>query len=84
MFLSILESGRHRLLTTLGLILVTPSLRGCEAFPTPEALTYTRIALALSLMAPQVVGDTRGAPCAHDVRALLMERCVTTTSNASF
>src|ERR1700684_2028321 len=41
---------------------MTPSLRGWEAFPTPGALTHTRITWALSPPAPQVPGVTPGSP----------------------
>ena len=54
MFLSILESGRHKLLVAHGLTLVTPSLCGWEALSTPRGLTITRITWALSPMASQV------------------------------
>ena len=58
-FLSILESSR---LIADGLTLVTSSLRGWEAFPTPGALTHTGITWALSPTAPQVPGTTPGSP----------------------
>jgi hypothetical protein len=61
-FLSILESSRHELRIAHGLTLMTPSLRGWEAFPTPGALTYTRITWAFSSPAPQVPGVTPGSP----------------------
>jgi hypothetical protein len=41
---------------------MTPSLRGWEAFPTPGALTHTRITWAFSPPAPQVPGVTPGSP----------------------
>ena len=62
MFLSILESSRHELRIAHGLTLMTPSIRGWEAFPTPGALTHTRITWALSPPAPQVPGVTPGSP----------------------
>ena len=52
-FLSILEFTRHKLLIVDSLILVPPSLRGWQAFPTPRALSPT---------APQVSGVTLGSP----------------------
>jgi hypothetical protein len=55
--LSILESSRHELRIAHGLTLMTPSLRGWEAFPTPGALTHTRITWAFSPSAPQVPGS---------------------------
>jgi hypothetical protein len=61
-FLSILESSRHELRIAHGLSLMTPSLRGWEAFPTPGALTHTRITWAFSPPAPQVPGVTPGSP----------------------
>jgi hypothetical protein len=60
--LSILESSRHELRIAHGLTLMTPSLRGWEAFPTPGALTHTRITWASSPPAPQVPGVTPGSP----------------------
>jgi hypothetical protein len=60
--LSILEWARHELRIAHGLTLMTPSLRGWEAFPTPGALTHTRITWALSPPAPQVPGVTPGSP----------------------
>jgi hypothetical protein len=45
-----------------GFTLMTPSLHGWEAFPTPGALTHTRITWALSPPAPQVLGVTPGSP----------------------
>jgi hypothetical protein len=41
---------------------MTPSLRGWEAFPTPGALTHTRITWAFSPPAPQHPGVTPGSP----------------------
>ena len=61
-FLSILESARHELFIADGLTLMTPSPCGWEAFPTPGALTHTRIIWALSPPAPQVSGVTLGSP----------------------
>src|ERR1700737_401819 len=60
--LSILESPRHELRIAYGLTLMPPSLCGWEAFPTPGALTHTRITWALSPTAPQVPGVTPGSP----------------------
>src|SRR6202048_3915591 len=60
--LSILESPRHELRIAHGLTLMSPSLHRWEAFPTPGALTHTRITCALSPTAPQVPGVTPGAP----------------------
>src|SRR6202022_156725 len=60
--LSILELPRHELRTTHGLTHMPPSLRGWEAFPTPGALTHTRITWALSPTATQVPGVTPGSP----------------------
>ena len=53
---------RHELRIAHGLTLMPPSLRGWEAFPTPGALTHTRITWALSPTAPQVPGVTPGSP----------------------
>jgi hypothetical protein len=61
-FLSILESSRHELRIAHGITLMTPSPRGWEAFPTPGALTHTRITWAFSPPAPQVMGVTPGSP----------------------
>jgi hypothetical protein len=66
-FLSILQSSCHKQHIANGLTLMTPSLRGWEVLPTLGALTHTRIAWALSPMAPQVPGVTPGSPCAHGV-----------------
>ena len=60
--MSILESSRHELRIAHGLTLMTPSPHGWEAFPTPGALTHTRITWALSPPAPQVPGVTPGSP----------------------
>ena len=60
-FLSILESARHKPSNTLGLTLVTPSSCGWEAFQRPGALIHTRITWALSPMAPQVPSVTPGS-----------------------
>jgi hypothetical protein len=65
--LSILESSRHELRIAHGLSLMIPSLRGWESFPTPGALTHSRITWAFSPPAPQVPGVTPGSPCAHGV-----------------
>ena len=61
-FLSILEWARHELRIALGFTLMTPSLRGWEALPTPGALTHTRISWALSPPRPQVPVVTPGSP----------------------
>jgi hypothetical protein len=61
-FLSILESSRHELRIVHGLTLMTPSPRGWEAFPTPRALTHTRITWTFSPPAPQVPGVAPGSP----------------------
>jgi hypothetical protein len=61
-FLSILELARHELRIAHGLTLMTPSLHGWEAFPTPGALTHTRFTWAFSPPAPQVPGVTPGSP----------------------
>ena len=63
--MSILESSCYELRIADGLILMHSSLRGWEAFPTPRALTHTRITWVLSPKALQVPGVTRGSPCAH-------------------
>ena len=60
--MSILEWARHELRIAHGLTLMTPSLHGWEAFPTPRALTHTRITWALSPSAPQVPGVTPRSP----------------------
>src|ERR1700738_3418976 len=60
--LSILELPRHELRIADGLTLMPPSLRGWEAFPTPGALTHTRITWALSPTVPRVPGVTPGSP----------------------
>ena len=61
-FLSVLELGRHKLLIAYGFFLMTPSLRGWEAFYTPGALTHIRITWSLSPMAPQSPGVTSRSP----------------------
>ena len=61
-FLSILKSSRLELHTILGLTLMVPSPHGWEAFPTPGALTHSRITWACSLLVPQVPGITPGSP----------------------
>jgi len=66
-FLSILKSLHHELRIAHGLTLMTPSPRGWEAFPTPGALTHTRITWAFSPSVPQVPGVTPGSPCARGV-----------------
>ena len=76
--MSILESPRHKLPNVDGFTLMTPSLYGWEAFPTPEALTHIRIIWAPSPMAPQVSGCHFGDPLVLMVlRALLIEKCAT-------
>ena len=61
-FLNILESSYHELRIAYGLTLMTPSLYGWNAFPTPSTLIHTRIIWALSPMAPQVPGVTPRSP----------------------
>ena len=61
MVLSILESTRHKLRIAYGLTLVTPSLRGWEAFPTLGALIHIMIVWALSPTALQVSGVNLGS-----------------------
>ena len=58
----VLESPFHKLHIAYGLTLVTPTLRGCKAFPTPGPLAHTRITWALSPTAPQVSGVTPRFP----------------------
>ena len=77
MFLRILKSSCHELHIAHGLILMTPSSRGWEAFPTLRALTHFRITWAFSPSAPQVPGVTPGPLCAHGVSSIPLERCVT-------
>jgi hypothetical protein len=60
--LSILEFSRYELRIAYGLSLMTISLRGWETFPTPGALTHTRIIWVFSPPAPQVPGVTPGSP----------------------
>ena len=60
--LSILESTRHKLRITHGLILVPPSFHGWEAFLTPKAPTHIRIIWALSPTASQVPDVTLRSP----------------------
>ena len=60
--MSILESSRRELRIVHGLTLMTPSPRGWETFPTPGALTHTRINWAFSSSAPHVPGVTPGSP----------------------
>ena len=68
----------HELSIAYGHTLVTPSLRGWEAFPTPKALTHTRITRALSPIGATSPGCYFGVPLVPMVfRALLMERCTT-------
>ena len=77
-FLSILESSRHELRITHGLIFMTPSLRGWETFPTPGALTHTRITWAFSPSGATSLGCHSGVPLVHMMfRASLLERCAT-------
>ena len=61
-FLSILEPARHKLRITYSLTLMTSNLHGWEAFPTPGALTHTRIIWALSPTASQVPGVNPRSP----------------------
>ena len=60
--MSIIESSRHELRIAHGLTLMTPSPRGWEAFPTPGALTHTKITWAFSPPWLQVPGVTPGFP----------------------
>ena len=60
--MSALESSRQELRIAYGLILMTPSPRGWEAFQTPRALTHIRITWAFSPSAPQVLCVTPGSP----------------------
>ena len=66
-FLSILESGCHKLHIVCGITLATPILCGWEALSTPRALTHTRITWAFSPMAPQIPSATLGSPLCHGV-----------------
>ena len=61
-FLSILESTRHKLRIAHGLTLLHPSLHGWEAFLTPGAFTHTRITWAFSPLAPQFPSVILGSP----------------------
>ena len=61
-FLSILESTRYKLRIAGSFTLMTPSLHRWEAFPTPWALTHTKITWALSPTAPQNAGVILGSP----------------------
>ena len=61
-FLRILKFARHKLRIADGLTLVTSKLHGWEAFPTPGALTHTRITWGLSSTGLQVPGVTPGSP----------------------
>ena len=68
--LSTLKCGRYKLLKAHGLTLVTPNLRGWEAFSMLWAFIYTSIIWALSPMASQVLSVTPGSPlypwcCGH-------------------
>ena len=60
--MSILESGRHKLLIAHGLTLITPSLREYEPFIRFGALIHTMITWALSPTA-----SLRGLPYIHGV-----------------
>ena len=66
-FLSILGSGRHKLLIAHGLTLLTLNLRGWEVFPTPGALTHTRITWAPHKRCHKSRVSLRGPPCTHGV-----------------
>ena len=80
MFLSILESTCHRQRKVYGLTLVTPSLCGWQAFPTPGTLTRMRIIWALSSTVPQVSGVNPGSPFLPMMFwAILIEMCSTFT-----
>ena len=77
-FLRILESSRHELCKAHGLTLMTHSLCGWEAFPTPRALTHTRITWALSPIGVTSPGCHSGVPLVPMVfRAVHMVRCTT-------
>lgn len=52
----------HELLNAHGFTIVTLSLCGWEVFPTPGALTNTKITWPLSTMAPQVPNVTPRSP----------------------
>ena len=60
-FLSIPKSSLHDLRVAHSLTLMTPSLRGWEAFPTHVALTHTMIIWAFPPTAPQVSGVIPGS-----------------------
>ena len=60
--MSILEFTRHKLHIACGLTVVPPSLRGCEGFPMPRALTHTMMTWALSPMVLQSPVVTPGSP----------------------
>ena len=60
-FLSIVGCTCHKLCIGLGLTLVPHSLHGWKAFSMPGALAHTWITWALSPMASQVSGVTRGS-----------------------
>jgi hypothetical protein len=62
MFMSIIELAHHKIYIAHGLTLVTPSFYGWKAFPTPGALTRTRITWARSPPATQVPGVTPRSP----------------------
>ena len=59
--LSIVVFEHHELFIAHGLTLVTPTLRGWEAFSILGALTHTRITQALSQMATQISSGTLGS-----------------------
>ena len=67
MLLSILQFRRHKLLKVHGLICVTPSLYGWEAFWTLGALIHISIIWASSPSTPQVSGITSGSPLGHGI-----------------
>ena len=57
----------HKVPIAYGLTLVTPSLHEWEVFPTPRALTHTKIIWVFSPTTPQVMSVIPGSPCAHNV-----------------
>ena len=67
MFLNILELAHHKLYIAHGLTLVTPSLRGWEAFLTSTALTNTRITWASYHWCYKSWVSLQGPPCTHGV-----------------
>ena len=71
-FLIIFGSSHHELRIIHGFTRMTRSLHGWEAFPTPRALTHTKITWALLSKALQVPDITPGSPlcpwyCEHSI-----------------